>query len=236
MSDQIRLDKFLSAATGMPRSHALTHIRSGRVQVADVVIRDPAAKIDPAVEIRLEGYVVRPFRHWLLVMHKPAGVITSTERGPTETVMDLVPAMFRHRDLAPIGRLDKDTTGMLLLTTDGALNHQLTHPRRHVNKVYVADLDQPLPATAEATLAAGMTLSDGPCLPAVLERVGIKRVRLILQEGRFHQVKRMMLALGSEVVALHRERIGTFTLPPEMRPGHVREVTAAELELLLTPG
>ena len=235
MSASTRLDKFLASATGMPRSHALTHIRSGRIAIDGEVVRDPAAKVVPETQtVLLEGQVLRPFHELLLVMHKPVGVITSTERGPSRTVMDLVPPPFRHKDLAPVGRLDKDTTGLLLLTTDGTLNHRLSHPRRHVPKVYVADLDQPLRADAEKQLADGITLSDGPCLPAKLERLGMKRVRLTLQEGRFHQVKRMMHALGSEVLTLHRERIGQFPLPANLAPGQVRELTADELEMLLS--
>jgi 16S rRNA pseudouridine516 synthase len=234
LKDTLRLDKHLSQATGMPRSHALTHIRGGHVTVDGELVRDTAQHVNPAQQVILmNGQPVRASKHLVLVQHKPPGVVTSTETGAAQTVMELIPEPLRHRDLAPVGRLDRDTSGLLILTTDGALNHRLTHPKRHVDKVYVAELVRELAPNAEERLARGIILDDGPTLPAKLERLGPLTVRLTIREGRFHQVKRMMAALGSSVLQLHREQIGGLRLPEDLAIGETRELTEAELTLLV---
>ncbi len=233
MKDTLRLDRYLSQATGMPRSHALTHVRGGHVTVNGELVRDTARHVLPDTDVvLLNGAPVRPFRHLVLAQHKPPGVVTSTEVGAAQTVMELIPEALRHRDLAPVGRLDRDTSGLLILTTDGALNHRLTHPKRHVDKVYIADLARELAPNAEERLARGIVLDDGPTLPAKLERLGPLRIQLTLHEGRFHQVKRMMVALGSAVLQLHRAQVGGLALPADLALGATRELTAAEVALL----
>lgn len=233
----MRLDKFVSQGTGLPRSHAFTMVRSGQVTVNGVEQRDAGAQVVAGQDqIVCRGEAVRTKGHLLLMLHKPAGYVTTTEEGATPIVMDLIPKELQHRDLAPIGRLDKDTTGLLLLTTDGGLNHQLSHPRRHVEKAYVAELDADLAANAEAQFTTGVVLADGTvCKPATLERIEAKRVRILLREGRYHQVKRMVAACGATVLRLHRERIGGLLLPADLAEGAVREVTAAELTALGLP-
>lgn len=234
MKESLRLDRHLSHATGMPRSHALTHVRGGHVTVNGVLARDVALHVRPEQDvILLNGELVRPFRELVLVQHKPPGVVTSTETGAAQTVMELIPEALRHRDLAPVGRLDRDTSGLLILTTDGALNHRLTHPKRHVDKVYIAELARELAPNAEERLARGIILDDGPTLPAKLERLGPLKIRLTLREGRFHQVKRMMAALGSAVLQLHREQVGGLKLPDDLPVGATRALTDAEIAQLL---
>lgn len=234
MKDTLRLDRHLSQATGMPRSHALTHIRGGHVTVDGVLVRDTAQHVHPATQvILLNGQPVQPFRHLVVALYKPPGVVTSMETGAAQTVMELIAPPLQHRDLAPVGRLDRDTSGLLILTTDGTLNHRLTHPKRHVDKIYVAELARELPPNAEERLARGILLDDGPTLPAKLERLGPLTVRLTLREGRFHQVKRMMAALGSSVLQLHRAQIGGLTLPTDLALGEARLLTEAEVALLL---
>ena len=230
----MRLDRYLSQGTGMPRSHAMPLIRAGLVTVDGIVVRDPGSQVvaEKAV-VTARGVLVREPGHLLLMMHKPIGVVTTTEEGRSPTVMELVPQALRHRDLAPIGRLDKDTTGLLLLTTDGGLNHALSHPRRHIEKSYIAELERPLDADAEARFAAGLLLSDGTvCQPAGLERLGALRARVLLREGRYHQVKRMIAQCGSCVASLHRERIGALWLDPNLELGAVRALTPDEIALL----
>ena len=145
----MRLDRYVSQGLGVPRKHALTMCKSGQVWVNGVVQRDAGAQVVLGHdEVRYRDQDVRAPGHRLLMLHKPAGYVTSTEPGPSPIVMDLVPAELRHRDLAPVGRLDKDTTGLLLLTTDGGLAHALLHPRRHVAKSYIAWLDADLPPEA----------------------------------------------------------------------------------------
>ena len=233
MKESLRLDRYLSQATGMPRSHALTHVRGGHVTVNGVLVRDVATHIRVDTDVvLLNDQPVQPFRPLVVALHKPPGVVTSTEVGAAQTVMELIPQALRHRDLAPVGRLDRDTSGLLILTTDGALNHRLTHPKRHVDKVYIADLARELAQNAEERLARGILLDDGPTLPAKLERLGPLRVRLTLREGRFHQVKRMMVALGSAVLQLHRAQVGGLELPADLAIGQARALTEVEIALL----
>jgi 16S rRNA pseudouridine516 synthase len=230
----VRLDRYLSQGLGTPRKHSLSMVRSGQVTVNGEVVRDAGVQVvlgRDAVTYR-EQTVPAP-GHTLLMLHKPVGYVTTTEEGATPIVMDLIPIELKRRDLSPIGRLDKDTTGLLLLTTDGGLNHALTHPRRHVEKAYVAELDGELGPEAEAQFLEGVVLSDGTvCKPGTLERLGERKVRIVLKEGRFHQVKRMVAALGATVLTLHRERIGELWLPADLAPGEVRGVTEAEMTLL----
>ncbi len=230
----MRLDRYVSQATGTPRTQTTRWIRGGLVQVGSLVVKDGAAQVVVGRDrVRLRGADLDPPGHLVLMLHKPTGVVTSTETGIGPTVMDCVSAELRRRDLAPIGRLDKDTTGLLLLTTDGGLNHALTHPRRHIEKAYLASLDGELCADAEARFEAGIALADGtPCLPARLERLDPGRARIVLREGKFHQVKRMVAACGAAVVALHRERIGSLWLDPTLPPGCARKLTGDELVAL----
>ena len=230
----MRLDRFVCHASNTPRTQAVRWIRGGCVQLNGSFCKDGAAQVAPGRDrVRLLGKDLQPPGPVVLMLHKPLGVVPSTETGGGRTVMDCVDPALRHKDLAPIGRLDKDTTGLLLLTTDGKLNHALCHPRRHVDKAYRATLDAELSADAEAQFAAGITLADGTvCLPAGFERLGPLQVRIVLREGKFHQVKRMVAACGAAVVALHRERIGELWLDPALAPGQARRLTGDELAAL----
>lgn len=230
----MRLDRYVSQATGAPRSEVARWIRGGHVQIGASVCRDGGQHVvigrDRVLARKVE--LAQP-GHLILMLHKPAGALTSTETGNGTTVMDCIPHHLRHRDLAPVGRLDKDTTGLLLLTTDGNLNHALTHPKRHVDKAYRAVLERELPADAQVRFAAGMLLADGTvCRPAGLQVLGPDEVRIVLREGKFHQVKRMIAACGSSVIRLHRERIGQVWLDPQLGVGEVRRLTADELAAL----
>lgn len=235
----MRLDRYLSQATGYSRSEVLSWIRAGRVLVDGAVIRDAGAHVVPGKHTITAdtpgefGAVIQPPGHRYLMLHKPKGYVSTTEEGANPIVLDLVPAQLAHRDLAPVGRLDKDTTGLLILTSDGTFNHALTAPKRHVEKAYLADLDLALPADAVGRFAAGMALADGTvCQPAVLEILEPLRVRIVLREGRYHQVKRMVAKLGSTVVGLHRERIGGLWLDPDLAPGQLRPLTAKDVKAL----
>lgn len=214
-------------------------IRAGRVLVDGVVVRDAGAQVvvgkhtitaDTPGEM---GQLVRAPGHIHLLLHKPKGYVSSTEEGASPIVLELVPPEWQHRDLAPVGRLDKDTTGLLILTTDGGFNHALTSPRRHVEKAYLAQLDQPMPADAVERFAEGMDLGDlAPCKPADLEVLGLHQVRVVLREGRYHQVKRMVAKLGSTVVELHRERIGGLMLDASLPIGEMRVLTSSDFQAL----
>lgn len=164
------------------------------------------------------------------MLHKPAGVLSATEDRSQPTVLDLLPPEMKRRGLFPVGRLDKDTTGLLLLTDDGPLAHGLLSPKKHVDKVYLARVDGQVDGADAAALAAGLTLGDGTvCLPAGLEPLGDGSTCLVtLQEGKYHQVKRMLAARGKPVLTLHRLRMGPLTLDEGLKPGKWRFLTPRE--------
>lgn len=225
-----RLDKRLSAA-GYSRKEANALIRAGRVKADGAAVTAPEAKLDAAAVITVDG---APLREGFLyiMLHKPAGVVTATRDAREKTVLDLLPEDLRRRGLFPAGRLDKDVTGLILLTDDGVLGHRITAPRGHVDKVYRVTAAGAFTTGDEEAMAAGLTLGDGlHCLPAHLERTAEENVALLtLREGKFHQVKRMMACLGKPVVALERISMGPLGLDRELAPGEWRFLTADEEE------
>lgn len=217
----------------MPRSEAVRRIKFGQVQVGGTVVHDPGMQLTAGKDVVWRGLQVRPYGHLHVMLHKPAGLVSSTEESDGPSVLSVLPESLRHKDLAPIGRLDKDTTGLLLLTTDGGVQHLLTHPKRHLDKQYLVQLAEPLPADAAERFAAGIVLADGTvCQPAALWTDGLQ-ARVVLREGKYHQVKRMIAACGSAVVGLHRERIGPLWLPSNLPAGSARRLTDAELAELM---
>ena len=230
----MRLDRFVSNGLSISRREIGGWIRAGRVAVNGDVIRAPKVHVVPSKDVvSVDGAVLAPPGHRTLMMNKPMGCISATESHEHATVLDHVPAALQHRNLAPVGRLDKDTTGLLLLTTDGGLSHYLTHPKYKVDKAYLARLREPLEGGAADRFAEGLVLADGTrCRPAGLEWIEPLQVRVVLREGRFHQVKRMLGAVGGHVVALHRERIGQLMLDAALEVGHARELNEAEWQQL----
>ena len=167
------------------------------------------------------------------MLNKPAGDLTATEDRRQETVLDLLPPELRRRALSPVGRLDKDTEGLLLLTNDGQLAHRLLSPKSHVDKVYYARVDGALEPGDIAAFAAGMTLGDGlECLPAGLEILSPTEALVTLREGKFHQVKRMLAARGKPVLYLKRLSMGRLRLDPALAPGAWRMLTEEERSAL----
>ncbi len=234
----IRLDKLLTHFGCATRRQAIDAVRRGRVQVNGAACCDPAAKVDPERdEIRFDGVVQSYQKNRYLLMNKPRGAITAvTDR--RETVLDLLPESER-RGLFPVGRLDKDTEGLLILTTDGQLCHALMSPRRHVEKVYLAGVSGELAPDAAARFAGGLVLRDGTeCRPATLEPAGTEDGltvwRVALREGKYHQVKRMIAAVGGHVETLRRVAVGTLTLPEGLAPGEWRPLLPDELKRLLS--
>lgn len=231
----IRLDKLLSQSGERTRSESARLIRSGSVTVGGQTVRDPSAKVNPDDgSVRVNGTTVtdEPFQYYLF--HKPAGVLTAARDRKVPTVMDLVPDALLRRDVLPVGRLDKDTTGLLLLTNDGELAHQLLSPRHHVRKEYLATLDGPVGEADVAAFANGMVFKEFTSMPAELIPLdapqGEYLALVFLQEGKFHQVKRMFAARGREVLALCRQGFGPLRLEGE--PGACRPLTPEELTAL----
>ena len=237
---RMRLDKLLAHLNCGSRKEVQAMIRAGRVCVDGAAETDPAAKVDPdAALIALDGQIQRYRAQRYYMLNKPAGVITASRDERHGTVLDLFPEEER-RGLFAVGRLDKDTEGLLIVTDDGALSHALMSPARHVAKVYEAVIEGELARDAAERFRQGLTLRDGTvCLPARLDILpgdGETRVRVTLREGKYHQVKRMVAAVGATVVRLRRVKLGGLVLDPALPAGAFRELTEQELEQLQQPG
>ena len=232
-----RLDRLLASCALISRTEAQSALRAGRVTVDGSVCRDGAGKYDTEKNvILLNGQRVEGDGFVYLMLNKPVGVLSATEdkKGET-TALDLLPEPYQKAGPGVVGRLDKDAHGLLFLTSNGQLNHRLTSPRRHADKVYRVALDAPAGAEDEEAFARGMDLGDFTTLPAGLERLEDGRICLVtLREGKFHQIKRMFARRGKTVVDLQRLSIGPLTLDPALAPGDFRPLTGEEIRALLT--
>ena len=231
----MRLDRFLSQSTGLSRSQVRALIRQGRVRVNGERRKDAALQVATAATVTLDDRVLQLPQALYLMLHKPRGLLSATRDDRQATVMTLLPEDLAGR-VHLVGRLDKDTSGLLLLSDDGQWSHRISAPRRHCPKVYAAELAERLVEDAEARLAAGISLrgESRPCAPARLERLAGPRVRITVTDGRYHLVRRMVAALGNRVVPLHRERIGGLALDPTLAPGEWRTLTAGEREAVFS--
>lgn len=228
-----RLDKFLCDSGAGTRSQVKQLLKAGRVTVDGKPEKDPGRKIDPAANaVQLDGSAMGGYARRVVMMNKPMGYVTATEDAKEKTVMELLPEQMRHWDLKPIGRLDKQTEGLLLFTNDGDLLHRLISPKKEVPKVYYARHEGQGTEEDAAAFAAGLTLRDGTvCLPAKLEPLGPGESRITVCEGKYHQVRRMMASRGMTVTYLERIREGTLTLEGLPR-GRTRVLTEQELASL----
>ena len=234
---QLRLDKIICDAGLASRSEARRMIADGRASVNGTAVKTADAKFDPeTADIRLDGVPVCAHALRYFMLNKPDGVLSATEDPAQKTVLDLLPPELRHLGLFPVGRLDKDTTGLLILSNDGALCHEATSPRHHVDKVYAFTVDGMLTQEDAEALAAGVELRDGTvCRSAQLTIDPDEPTRgtLAISEGKYHQVKRMLAARGKHVLMLERLSMGGLTLDPALAPGACRELTETETALLL---
>ena len=231
---QMRLDKLLSHLNCGSRKEVQALIRAGRVSVDGTVQKDPAFKVDPdRSQTAVDGTVQRYRAQRYYMLNKPMGVITASRDERHDTVLELFPAELR-RGLFAVGRLDKDTEGLLLLTNDGPLAHRLLAPRNHVDKTYFVRVDGELDGADAAAFAAGMMLEDGlACLPAGLEVLEQPDTALVtLHEGKYHQIKRMLAARGKPVVYLKRLTMGPLMLDPALERGEWRPLSAEEVAAL----
>lgn len=229
-----RLDKLLAGTGKWSRREVKTLVRQGLVRVDGRLADSAEDKLDPAAAIiTVAGETISLCRFTYVMLHKPAGVLTATEDRKQPTVLDLLPPELRRIGLAPVGRLDKDTEGLLLLTNDGELAHRLLSPRYHVDKRYLARVDGELSAADTEAFARGMTLGDGlECLPAGLEVLPDRVCIVTLREGKFHQVKRMLAARGAPVLYLKRLSMGPLTLDDSLAAGAYRLLRAEEISAL----
>jgi 23S rRNA pseudouridine2605 synthase len=228
----VRLAKYLAHSGVASRRAAERLIAEGRVRVGGEVVLEPAHDVDEASGVSVDGEAVRPEPRVVYVLNKPSGVVsTARDTHGRPTVVDLVPA---GRRLYPVGRLDAETTGLILVTNDGELANVLTHPRYEVEKRYRARLSSALSDAQIETLRSGIELEDGVTLPARVKRLRPGLIEISIREGRNRQVRRMVEALGSEVVDLQRIAFGPLQLG-DLKPGRYRRLTAAEVERLRSP-
>lgn len=244
MAKRMRLDKLLANMGFGTRSEMRKAVKQGIVAVDDVIIKDFGFTLDPEIaDVRFDGERVVYREVIYIMLHKPQNVVSATEDSRDRTVIDLLDPDDRVLQPFPVGRLDKDTEGLLLLTNDGKLAHDLLSPRKHVPKIYEADVLGDVGVDDQTTFAAGVTLEDGyVTMPAQLvidsqetsEEGLISHITLTIHEGKFHQVKRMFEAVGKKVVYLRRIAMGPLQLDPELILGSYRSLTEQELESLLS--
>ncbi len=236
---QLRIDKVLSQLQIATRSESRKMFAAGRVQINDEIVRNGAVRFDPERDqLFVDGKPVNyeEYQYWML--NKPAGCVTATEDRRNRTVMDYLPP-DRHRNLSPAGRLDKDTEGLLLITDDGALNHALLAPGKHVEKEYFARVSGRVTEQTIRQFKTGLEIGEKkPTAPAKLEILTIgetekvSEVLVTITEGKFHQIKRMFHAAGMEVIYLKRLRMGTLILDEALQPGECRPLRETEISLL----
>ena len=228
-----RLDKVISNQTGYSRKDIKELIRKKRVTVNGEIAAKPELKVDPAMDrISVDGQEISVQKFVYLMLNKPKGYISATEDRSQQTVLDLVPEEYLHRNLFPAGRLDKDTTGLMLITDDGDFAHNILAPKKHVSKTYNVTIDIPMTEEMVTGFRDGVKLNDGECKAAGLTITGEHTGIVVLTEGRYHQIKRMFGCYGAKVTELERIAMGNLQLPADLEPGQTREFTEEELKLI----
>lgn len=232
----IRLDKYLADMGIGTRTEVKKYIKQGKVKVDGVAVKSPEMKIDEKMqEILFLDQPVKYEAYEYYMLHKPAGVISATEDRTDKTVIDLI-VDKKRKDLFPVGRLDKDTEGLLLITNDGELAHQLLAPKKHVDKVYYAKVKGIVTEEDVRIFQNGVSIGQGetakPALLKILVSDEISEIELTIQEGKFHQVKRMFISVGKEVIYLKRLSMGTLVLDEKLPKGAYRPLTEKELKEL----
>jgi len=226
-----RLDKIISNQTGYSRKEIKELIRKKRVTVNGDVAGKPELKVDPAMDrIAVDGQEISVQKFVYLMLNKPKGYISATEDRSQQTVLDLVPEEYLHRNLFPAGRLDKDTTGLMLITDDGEFAHNILAPKKHISKTYDVTIDIPMTQEMVNGFRDGVELNDGICKASSLTITGEHTGIVVLTEGRYHQIKRMFGCYGAKVTGLKRIAMGNLQLPADLEPGQTREFTEEELK------
>lgn len=225
-----RIDKIISEQTNYSRKEIKKLISQGVVYADEKQVKNADEKYDDTnISIKINGKVVDIKEHIYLLLNKPKGYVSSTEERNQKTVLDLIPEKYKTRELFPAGRLDKDTTGLMLITDDGEFAHDILSPRKHVKKVYEVTIDIPTTNEMVEGFKKGITLNDGECKSAIMEITGEFAANVTLVEGRYHQIKRMFGCFGAKVVELNRVCMGNLWLSKELKFGEVKEATEEEL-------
>lgn len=239
----MRLDKYLSDMGVGTRSESKKYIKNGRVSVNDSTVSDPAYHVTSEDTVSFDEKPLEYEEHVYYMMNKPQGVISATKDNSKKTILDLIKAEDRRKELFPVGRLDKDTEGLLLITNDGALAHHLLSPRHHVEKTYYAEVSGIMNEEDIVAFARGMEIDKGDiCLPAKLnilsttrgngENPDVSKIKITICEGKYHQIKRMCLRRGHEVLFLKRLSMGALELDEDLSPGLYRPLTNEEIQNL----
>lgn len=230
----MRLDKYISNATDISRSEVKRMIKAGTAAIDDEVTTNPAIKVNSEQQVSLDGSIISAYKHRYFMLNKPAGVVSVTKDNNHPTAISLI---FEHRseELQIAGRLDIDTTGLLLVTDDGKWNHRVTSPRSKCSKLYAVTLAEPIGDDYKERLANGVLLESEQhrCMPATMEQLDSHRLTLAIGEGKYHQVKRMFAALGNHVVKLHRFQVGDIVLDDDLAEGDYRILSDAEVACIL---
>lgn len=235
----MRLDKYIAHTTGLSRKDAQIAIKKGRVRVEQTVTTSAkfvvAEHVITSAGVTLDGEPLALKGHSYIMLHKPAGYVCATTDAEHPTVLDLLPPAPANQTLQIAGRLDIDTTGLVLITSDGQWNHAVTSPNKQLGKRYRVTLAEAISADAEHSFAQGLLLNSETkaTKPATLERLCDTECLLTISEGKYHQVKRMFAALGNRVIKLHREQVGAISLDPALAPGDHRPLTPSEINSAL---
>ncbi len=227
----MRIDKFISANTAFSRSEIRLAAKRGKITVNGIIEKAFDKHINPKTDIiKINDNLVTEIGYVYIVINKPAGVISASNDKNKETVVDLLPEKYSHLDLFPVGRLDKDTTGLLIITNDGEFAHKVISPKNDVPKCYLAELDASLDTRLVTEFSKGVTLADGTCCkPSVLAIINDNTAKLTITEGKYHQVKRMFGVFGLGVNKLHRLSIGKLHLPEDLEAGEFIEMPSNEV-------
>lgn len=225
-----RLDKVISNHTNYSRKDVKDLVKNKLVTVNGEIVKKVDMKVNPScdkIEVLGDELIVKKYVY--LVLNKPKGFISATEDRSQRTVLDLVPEEYMHRNLFPAGRLDKDTTGLMIITDDGEFAHNILAPKKHISKTYNVVIDKPVTEEMVRGFKEGIKLNDGECKSSELEITGDYTARVVLTEGRYHQIKRMFGCYGAKVLELERIMMGNLEIPKDLKQGECRELTIDEI-------
>ena len=228
-----RLDKIISSQTNYSRKEVKELIRQKRISVNNEIIKKSDLKIDSNNDkILIDNKPLQVKEHVYLMLNKPKGYVSATTDKTQQTILDLVPKDYLNRNLFPAGRLDKDTTGLMLITDDGDFAHNILSPQKHIKKIYKVTIDLPITEKMIQDFKNGVILNDGVCKEATLKIIDLNTGLVTLTEGKYHQIKRMFGCYGAKVIELERIAIGNFFLPVDLKLGECREFTEEEFKML----
>lgn len=226
----IRLDKYLSVALSISRTDAKDLLKKGKISVEGKPVLKPETKVSELAEVRCGEEVLKYKKYVYILMNKPAGILSASTDKRVKTVIDILPENFKRAGLFPVGRLDKNTTGLLIITDDGDFGHKVTSPKSLIEKRYFVELDGEVKGEYISVFDKGIILADGEeCMPAKLEIVSKSTAIVTIREGKYHQIKRMFGVVGLGVNSLKRLSIGKLTLPMELNEGCVKELNEGEI-------